>query len=121
MRGAGDGAVDAVGRERGEVVLLRRPSPAAEPVPAVTTARGRLPRLVSFAASVELGRHVGDVADELARLLGRLAVLGIEEEVAEPGARQRRQDGEERVHAGERLDWRGCIESSRTTPATCAG
>src|SRR4051812_9933832 len=52
---------------------------------------------------VELGRHLVDVADELAGLRRRVAVLAIEEHVQQPGSRQRGHEREQRVHVGERV------------------
>ena len=69
----------------------------------MTTTSGRLPRLVELGGPIELGGHLVDIADELAGLRRRITVLAIEEQPREPGSRQRRHDGEQRVHAGKRV------------------
>ena len=49
---------------------------------------------------VELSRHLGDIADELARLVHGLAFSGVEEEI---GEREHGNQREHRIHAGERV------------------
>ena len=82
---AADGAVDTMARQRGEVILLAEPPPPAVSVPAVTTAGRPVPEACQLDGLLEFGGHLADIADELAHLRCRVAVLGIEEELG--GAR----------------------------------
>ena len=106
MRRAGDGAVDAGARQPGEVVLFGGPGRRRARAGGHDDQR-RVAEAVELGRPVELARHRVDVADELGGLRRRLALLGIEEDPRETGARQRGHDGQQRVGPGERVGLAG--------------
>src|SRR4051794_39053004 len=93
VRRARDGAVNALGRQPREVVLLTGPAGLGPGRP--------IPEARQPGRPVERGRHLVDVVDELGGLLRRPAVLRIGHEARETHARQRRHDRRQPVGAGE--------------------